>query len=190
MPKESFYFSHDYNARNDDKILELRSEYGAEGYGIFWMIIETMAENEDGGVKATLLGGLSLGYGVPKSKLQEIINYCLKIGLLFEEHGIYFSKRLQNHKNFRKNLSEFGKKGAEERKKQGWLKGGLTDPDAKERKGKERKGNKILKGISFSENKEEVFFEDGSSQKLGTDQKALLEMGELKPKDITKGLIN
>jgi hypothetical protein len=46
-----------------------------------------------------------------------------------------------------------------------------------------------LKGIEFFEN-EFVKFSDGTIQILGKDQKALLEMGELKPKDITKGLIN
>jgi len=46
------------------------------------------------------------------------------------------------------------------------------------------------KGISFSEDNEFVFFEDGDSQKLGEDQKALLAMGELKAKDVIKGLIN
>ena len=57
MAKEAFYFNHDYTARNDDKILELRANFGAEGYGIFWMIVETMAENEHGGLNASLLGG-------------------------------------------------------------------------------------------------------------------------------------
>mgnify|MGYP001572489914 CR=1 FL=1 len=35
MAKDTYYFSHDYNARNDEKILELRVKYGAEGYGLF-----------------------------------------------------------------------------------------------------------------------------------------------------------
>ena len=66
MAKDSFWFKHDYNARNDEKVLELRSVYGAEGYGVFWMLVESMAETEIGGLKASLIGGLSLGYGVPQ----------------------------------------------------------------------------------------------------------------------------
>ncbi|MEC1155514.1 DUF4373 domain-containing protein [Cytobacillus horneckiae] len=46
MSKEAYYFSHDANARHDPKILALRSEYGVKGYGIFWIIIE-MLRNED-----------------------------------------------------------------------------------------------------------------------------------------------
>ncbi len=176
MAKETFYFQHDYNARNDDKILELRSKYGAEGYGIFWMIIETMAENENGGAKAGLIGGLSLGYGVAKDKLLDIFNYCLEIGLFYEESGYYYSKRLLTHKEFRKVLSENGAAGAAKR----WR--GYSPPNAKERKGKENKA------IAF-ENDEFAVFSDGSKQPLGKSQLFRLKQDDIKPKDIFKGEI-
>jgi hypothetical protein len=144
MAKETFYFRHDYNARNDDKILELRAKFGAEGYGIFWMIIETMAENENGGAKAGLMGGLSLGYGIAKDRLKEIISYCIEIGLFYEDGGAFFSKRLLTHKEFRTELSKNGSLGALKRWKKdsgaiAGLSGGNGNPNAKERKGKERK---------------------------------------------------
>lgn len=41
------YFSHDSNARNDVKILNLRSKLGAEGYGIYFMILERLREAPD-----------------------------------------------------------------------------------------------------------------------------------------------
>ena len=47
MSKEAYYFSHDSNARNDEKILALRMKHGMEGYGIFWAILERMRENSD-----------------------------------------------------------------------------------------------------------------------------------------------
>ena len=31
------YFSHDSNARNSDKMMQVRMDLGAEGYGIFFM---------------------------------------------------------------------------------------------------------------------------------------------------------
>ena len=143
MGKDAYYFSHDYNARNDEKILELRAQFGAEGYGIFWMLVETMAENDNCGVKATLLGGLSLGYGVAKARLCEIIEACLRLNLFHEKDGYYFSNRLLSHKELRNKLKENGVKGAKIR----W--GGYSYPNgdpnggayAKERKGKESKGN-------------------------------------------------
>jgi len=45
MAKDTFYFSHDYNARNDIKIKRLLSKHGYEGYGIFWAIIEDLYNN-------------------------------------------------------------------------------------------------------------------------------------------------
>ena len=42
--KETFYFSHDYGARNDEKILKLIQKEGWTGYGIYWAIIEKLYE--------------------------------------------------------------------------------------------------------------------------------------------------
>ena len=36
------YFNHDSNARNDEKIVALRIRYGAEGYGVYFMLIEML----------------------------------------------------------------------------------------------------------------------------------------------------
>ena len=44
--KDAYYFSHDSNARNDQRIIKLRRKYGAEGIGIYWMIIEILREQE------------------------------------------------------------------------------------------------------------------------------------------------
>lgn len=45
MGKDAYYFFHDSNARNDPKILAMRSVYGAEGYGWYWMIIEIFRDD-------------------------------------------------------------------------------------------------------------------------------------------------
>jgi hypothetical protein len=45
MSKNTFYFSHDYNARNDEKIKELIFDHGMEGYGVYWSIIEDLYQN-------------------------------------------------------------------------------------------------------------------------------------------------
>ena len=48
MAKENkYYFSHDYNARNDRKIASLVKDYKAAGYGIYWCTAEMM--HEEGG---------------------------------------------------------------------------------------------------------------------------------------------
>lgn len=45
MAKDTFYFSHDYNSRNDEKIKFLIRKHGMLGYGIFWAIIEDLYNN-------------------------------------------------------------------------------------------------------------------------------------------------
>lgn len=47
MASTNSYFTHDSNARNDEKIIKLRMRYGAEGYGIFFMLLERMREETD-----------------------------------------------------------------------------------------------------------------------------------------------
>lgn len=45
MAKDTYYFSHDYNARNDSKIKKLLAKHGYLGYGLFWAIVEDLYNN-------------------------------------------------------------------------------------------------------------------------------------------------
>lgn len=188
MAKDTYYFSHDYNARNDEKILELRSTHGAEGYGLFWMIVETMAENENGGISLQRMGGLSLGYGVAIGRLSEVISACLTIGLFYENDGNIFSKRLLSHKELRKSLSESGSEGAKRR--WGGYRGAIGEGNgegyAKERKGKERKKERA---VAFSDDGSEAIFKNGERQKLGLGQQRAYKEGGYQPHFIKKGEI-
>lgn len=199
MAKDTFYFQHDFNARNDEKILELRACYGAEGYGIFWMIVETMAENENGGVKASLMAGLSLGYGVAIGRLSEIISTCLNVGLFVEKDGYYFSNRLLKYKEFRKSMSHFGREGSQKRwgknrEAIGGLKGGYSQSNGesnakysigKYSKEKNKEKERTL-GVSFADNGSEVIFKDGSRQKLTNSEKIRLKNKDIQPNEIFK----
>lgn len=40
------YFSHDSNARNSKKLLRLRQRHGAAGYGVYFMILERLRDEE------------------------------------------------------------------------------------------------------------------------------------------------
>ena len=42
--KSTNYFSHDSNARNDEKLVRLRMKQGAAGYGVYFMILERLRE--------------------------------------------------------------------------------------------------------------------------------------------------
>ena len=43
--KQAYYFSHDSNARNDEKILNIRMQYGPAGYGVYFMLLERLRDD-------------------------------------------------------------------------------------------------------------------------------------------------
>lgn len=45
MKKSAFYFSHDYYARMDPKLIDVQQKLGMEGIGIYWCIVEMLYEN-------------------------------------------------------------------------------------------------------------------------------------------------
>jgi len=42
MKENTFYFSHDCDARLDEKIIQLRISHNWEGYGLYWALIEKL----------------------------------------------------------------------------------------------------------------------------------------------------
>ena len=142
--KESFYFSHDYNAHNDVKILFLRQQLGMEGYGIYWFLVETLADS--GGIlPLKIIPVLAMQMQVSEIKVKAVIE-SFDLFQIIEES--FYSQRLINHLEIRKIASENGKKGAKKRWENGVANGvanggAIGDANAKERKGKESKVNEI-----------------------------------------------
>lgn len=121
--KDTYFFSHDANALTDTKILNMRADYGLEGYGLFWAIIEQLRCEEN--------------YSLPRNKntyralkintntsidVEKYINDCINEYGLFkvsEDGESFYScslKRrmaIKDEKKLRR--SEAGKKGAEKR---------------------------------------------------------------------------
>ena len=81
------YFSHDSNARNSDKLMKVRMKLGAEGYGIFFMLIERLREEE--GYKSTIdYDTLAFDLRVDVEKVKQVVeDYDL---FKFTEDGNYF----------------------------------------------------------------------------------------------------
>ena len=140
MAKDTFYFPHDYNARNDVKCLFLRQLLGMEGYGIFWFLVESLAD-AGGILPIKIIPVLAMQMQVPDAKVSSVIQNFE----LFEiTDDSFFSARLNTHLNLRKTLSEKGREGAASRWKNGEANGGAIalpngEAYAKERKGNERK---------------------------------------------------
>ncbi|MCX7737458.1 MAG: DUF4373 domain-containing protein [Candidatus Kapabacteria bacterium] len=118
--KEAYYFSHDTNARNDEKILCLRADYGITGYGAFWILIEMMFENQDTQLSHKHVKGIAYSLNMEVELLTNIINSCVEYGLFVSDGDNFWSESLRTRKgtyiNKREKKVEAGLKSAEARR--------------------------------------------------------------------------
>ena len=90
------WFSHDRELRNDRKVKAVRQKFGAEGYAAFVMFLEVLADAEDFKVRFSeneidLLAG---DFEIETEKLEQIVNFFLKVGLLQVEDGYLLNEHL------------------------------------------------------------------------------------------------
>lgn len=138
--QKSYYFQHDYNASNDAKVLFLRQQLGMEGYGIYWFVLEQLAQS-GGFLPLKIIPVLAMQTQTQETKVRAVIEGYELFQIIDKQ---FFSARLNEHLDIRKHLSEQGKKGAELRwGNRGAIREGISDPNAKERKGKEIKESKV-----------------------------------------------
>ena len=103
--KDVYWFKHDGNARRDQKILEMRSVYGAEGYGWWWMLLEMMREASDYRLKLTgkyAIPTLAQELNADPERLQAFITDCIEEFELFQSDGKCFwspsfLRRMENY---------------------------------------------------------------------------------------------
>lgn len=116
--KDVYYFSHDCNARNDDKILAMRSIYGLEGYAMYFMTVEILREQQDYRLKITkyVWHTLSMQIGVDADKIKEFINDCVNEFELFViADGFLYSESLIKRMNLFKEISKIRSESAKKR---------------------------------------------------------------------------
>jgi hypothetical protein len=71
IPK--YYFRHDFSAMDDDKLIQVRMDLGWEGYGIFWGIIECLAQ-AGGSIPLARLPQLSYRLRVEEAIIKAVIH--------------------------------------------------------------------------------------------------------------------
>ncbi len=88
---ENCYFSHDSNASNDPKIMSMRSVYGWEGYGWYWLIVEMLREQKEYKLKLNkyIYNALAMQMHCNAEKSQSYIEDCINEFYLFESDGEY-----------------------------------------------------------------------------------------------------
>ena len=111
MKSNTYYFSHDYNAANDTKVLFLRHQLGMEGYGIYWYLIEQLA-NAGGKLPLELIPVLAMQMHCTDVTVNGVL---MNFGLFTIDSGEFWSERLAHHLELRLKLSESGKAGANNR---------------------------------------------------------------------------
>lgn len=89
--KNSQYFPHDCNAKDDPKIMLLMSQLGLEAYGIYWILIEYLREQPGYRAPLILLDALSRRYGSSKEKFEAVV---FKFDLFIADGEYFMSQSL------------------------------------------------------------------------------------------------
>lgn len=192
MQKDAFYFSHDSNARNDPKIMALIKTYGIQGYGWFWILIETLSEQKGYKLshKQWVYDALAMAMLCDCDSTIKFIDDCINQYELLKSDEEYFwseslLRRMKLKEDKRQKRIEAGKKGAKNRWKDG---NAIAMPDqphsnaiAKDGKGKESKEK---------ENKEKKKYAEFVSMTESEYQKLIETYGEEATKIMIKILDN
>lgn len=111
--KEAYYFSHDSNARNDEKLLAVRMKLGAEGYGIYFMILERLRD-ESTNMSIKDYNILAFDFRVSADKVKSVIE---NFGLFefTDDKKFFFSKRMLNNMKVKNEKSIKARESAESR---------------------------------------------------------------------------
>jgi hypothetical protein len=151
MKKESYYFSHDYNSRNDRKMVKLRLATKMEGVGIYWCLVEMLYE-EGGEIALSEVPVFASEWKVKEATILRVI-YDFE---LFKNDGeVFWSDSANRRLDVRTEKSQKARESAEKRWRNAQSNNAHSDSNAnalqthsdgnarKERKGKEIKGNEM-----------------------------------------------
>jgi hypothetical protein len=149
MAVESFYFSHDYNARSDRKLVKLQMSMGMHGIGIFWCIVEMLYE-EGGYIMQTECERIAFELRTDSESIKAVLeNYQL-----FEfDNEKFWSESVLRRLELRSEKSKSARESALARWNKSKDANALQTHDdrnaIKESKGKEIKESKEDKPIGF-----------------------------------------
>lgn len=145
MSKDAYYFSHDSNARHDPKILLLIEDYGMEGYGRWWVLVELLRGEAGYRLPYKRCGwnALAMQTQCTTDGSHKFIDDCINEYELLSSDGEYFwSESLRRRMSEKDEKSKQGRQAALKR----WQRNADAMPTQcapnaiKERKRKEKKG--------------------------------------------------
>ena len=96
--KDTYWFRHDSNAKDDYKCMILIEQLGCEGYGIFWILVETLRKQKDYRYAFYFLGALARKYDTTQAKVETVVKeyglFEIDIDSFFFSHS--FNRRMEN----------------------------------------------------------------------------------------------
>jgi hypothetical protein len=116
--KDTYWFKHDSNAKDDFKCMILIEQLGCEGYGIFWILVETLREQKDYRYPFVLLGALARKYNTTQAKIETVVT---KYELFEIDNDSFFfsqsfNRRMENLDKIKEQRRLAGQKSGEARK--------------------------------------------------------------------------
>lgn len=110
LKKETFYFSHDYTARSDEKIKNLIYDFGYQGYGIYWALIEELYQNAN--ALQTNYKRIAFDMRVDENTIKSIIE---NFDLFIVENDFFGSLSVQRRLDMRNDKSTKARESAQKR---------------------------------------------------------------------------
>lgn len=89
---KTVYFSHDRDARSDPKVIKLRMQYGMEGYGCYFALLEMMFSESDYSLPYDQEQFDAIAYDLRTSfDIRAFIDRCIEIGLFASDGASFWS---------------------------------------------------------------------------------------------------
>lgn len=111
MKKEAYYFSHDANAKDDPKILQLRMHLGWEGYGLFWGLIELLRNQPDYRMQKHYIS-IAFALQTDQKKIESLVN---DFDLFATDQEFFWSESLLKRMELKEEKSEKMRNAANKR---------------------------------------------------------------------------
>jgi len=93
--KDAFYFPHDSNAKDDPKMVMLIEQLGMEGYGIYWVLVETLRDQPEYCYPIMLIPALARRYNTTTEKMKAVV---LKYDLFkVQNEQFFYSESEKKH---------------------------------------------------------------------------------------------
>jgi hypothetical protein len=110
--KDAYYFSHDSNARNDQRIMKLRMKHGMIGYGIYWAIIEILREQEKYSLNIKDINSIVYELREPEEMILSVIK---DFDLFVIKNNVFYSRSLKKRMSLKAEKSDKARESARAR---------------------------------------------------------------------------